>query len=373
MAGNILGGILSKLTPPPFVQDPNYAGVEYRWRFLVFRPDMLKEELRPEMLLVPAVLLYILTVLWGKSINTARAQTWYKTHLPLLTAQFSSPTAGGLTADGFSDFFNFSTGRRYVARLHTTFALRPRHDLLQLAFQFLWSLQDLAYRPTDTLELDFTLGPDANTAPECVFAVVAKDQLATVKDVRWDLTFARTAENSALPPSFSVMSEYADVTDQVLEKLGLAKMLAAHPEVLPYLRSLSITDQPRARPALPLPAAKREKHIILSLSVPAPQDAEKTLAFITDLFGLIDGLGQGKLALRAETKVKLKKAREDVDKLIKEDAERDDKEDAAAEKLAAKKKAEEERISKLSAAEQKKLIDRENKRALKKSQKKANK
>lgn len=39
MAGNVLTGILSKLTPPPFVQDPNYAGVEYRYRFLVFRPD----------------------------------------------------------------------------------------------------------------------------------------------------------------------------------------------------------------------------------------------------------------------------------------------------------------------------------------------
>jgi hypothetical protein len=73
----------------------------------------------------------------------------------------------------------------------------------------------------------------------------------------------------------------------------------------------------------------------------------------------------------------LKRTREDVDKLIKEDSEKDKKDEVcvflptyyldwwnwfvsvpwqlAAEKLAAKKRAEEERISKLSAAEQKKV------------------
>ncbi|KZP17273.1 DUF1682-domain-containing protein [Athelia psychrophila] len=371
MAGNVLTGILSKLTPPPFVQDPNYAGVEYRYRFLVFRPDVLKQELRPETVLIPLVLVYAAFILWGKAVNAARAKTWFKVHEPLLAAQFSAPSAGGLTADGYSDFFNFSTGRRYVARLHTTFALRPRHDLLQLAFQLLWALQDLAYRPADTLELDFTLGPDAAAAPDCVFAVVAKDQLKTATDDRWDLSFARTSEHAALPAGFSVMSEVADATEQVLERLGLARLLAAHPAALPYLRSLSITDQPRARPARPLPAAKRERHVILALTAPPPQHAAATLPFVAALFALVDGLGQGRVALRPETRVKLRKAREDVDRLIKEEAEKDDREDAAAAKLEAKRKAEDERKSKLSAGEQKKLIEREQKRAMKKSQKKA--
>jgi hypothetical protein len=45
---------------------------------------------------------------------------------------------------------------------------------------------DLQYRPTDSLELDFTLAPGILQS-DFVFAVVAKDQLVTIKDNRWDL------------------------------------------------------------------------------------------------------------------------------------------------------------------------------------------
>ena len=62
-----------------------------------------------------------------------------------------------------------------------------------------------------------------------------------------------------------------------------------------------------------------------------------------------------------------------MDTLIKEENERDSKEDAAAEKLAAKRKKEDERMSKLSASEQKKVLERERKRAIKKSQGKVQK
>ena len=96
-----------------------------------------------------------------------------------------------------------------------------------------------------------------------------------------------------------------------------------------------------------------------------------TLQFVEALFPFLDSLS--KVNLRPDTKVKLKKVREDVDKLIKEENERDSKEDAAAEKLAAKKKKEEERMSKLSASEQKKVLERERKRAIKKSQGKVQK
>lgn len=122
-------------------------------------------------------------------------------------------------------------------------------------------------------------------------------------------------------------TEFADVTEQVLDKLALAKLLSAHPTILPYFRSLSLTDQPRERPALPLPAAAREKHLILTLAAPPPTAAADTLPFITALFPFVDALTQGKITLRPETKLKLRKAREDVDKLIKEDAEKEQKED----------------------------------------------
>lgn len=81
-----------------------------------------------------------------------------------------------------------------------------------------------------------------------------------------------------------------------------------------------------------------------------------------------------KVHLRPETKTKLRKIREDLDKELKADAEKDKKEEvcvylknndftdlsykleqAVQDRKAAKKRAEEERISKLSAAEQRKV------------------
>jgi hypothetical protein len=103
-----------------------------------------------------------------------------------LAAQFSRPTNGGLTQDGYSDFFNFSTGRRVVASLHTVFTLRPRHDPFQAIFQLLYSFYDLSYEPSDVVTLDFKLHANTN-APEGVFAVVRKGELRTIKRERWDL------------------------------------------------------------------------------------------------------------------------------------------------------------------------------------------
>ena len=110
----------------------------------------------------------------------------FQAHISLLTTQFSRPTSDGLTSDGYSDFFNFSTGRRNIASLHSVFSLRPRHDLCQWAFQVLWTLVDLQYRPVDRLELDIKLGDD-HPLSDFVWAAVKKDELSTVKSDRWDL------------------------------------------------------------------------------------------------------------------------------------------------------------------------------------------
>ena len=94
------------------------------------------------------------------------------------------------SADGNSDFFSFSTGRRAVKSLHTTFTLRPRHDLFQLVYQFVRGLIELDYKVYDSVELEFTFREpaDKDTAvPGCVWAVVAKDEMKQMRTDRWDL------------------------------------------------------------------------------------------------------------------------------------------------------------------------------------------
>ncbi|KAJ7228668.1 hypothetical protein GGX14DRAFT_414179 [Mycena pura] len=368
---------LASLTPPPVVNPDEYDGLElFRWRFFVFRPALFKKEA----FFLAGALFYLAFFFYGRWFNARKATKWLEAHLSVLESQFSKPQVSffliiqvrilstgpekNWIQDGYSDFFNFSTGRRNVASLHTVFALRPRHDLLQMTFQTLRTFVDLQYRPQDDLQLDFRLLPGA-VPYDFVWGVVSKDELLFVKNNRWDLTFTRTTENPGVPSRFSVMSEFADVTDGVLKAFPLAKILEDS-KLAPYIRSLTITDQPRDRPTKPV---QPQKHVILSLNVPPASQTAATVDIVAAIFPFIDSLS--KVAIRPETKTKLKKIREGTASDIKKEAERDKKEqeaEALEDKKAAKRKAEEERVAKLSAAEQQKILERERKRSIRKSQ-----
>jgi len=303
----------------------------------------------------------------GSFSNKKLASKWLGAHFPIYEQQFSKTDTkfGRLTADGYSDFFSFCTGRRNIASLHTVFTFRPRHDFFQYVSQLGRQLMDLNYRPKDELQLDFTLAPGV-LPHDFVFAIVSKDELVTIRDTRWDLTLTKTTDNPNVPPTFSVMSEFADVTENILKLLG---PLLNDEKIRPYFRSFSITDQPRDRSSGPVPANEREKHVILSLEIPPSSRCDDTTAFVAGLFPFIDSLS--KVHLRPETKAKLKKFREELDKELKADAEKEKKEEAeqaVQDRNTAKKRAEEERISKLSAAEQRKYLEKEKKKALRKSQ-----
>ena len=171
-------------------------------------------------------------------------------------------------------------------------------------------------------------------------------------------------------------AEFADITENLLKQhgpLSLAKTLA-DPALLPYFRSLSLTDQPRTRPAAPLPATERKRRLILALALPPASDAQATVPLVAAAFQLLDvvagtggwGVGRGAggrgpaglaQSLRPETRTKLRATREKLEKELREEASRDQREEEEEKRAAAKKKAEEERLSKLSAAEQKKVRD----------------
>ncbi|KXN89572.1 Coiled-coil domain-containing protein 47 [Leucoagaricus sp. SymC.cos] len=355
--------LLQGLTPPPVNIPEEYDGLQWRWKMFVFRPAYF----RNEVFLAGILVLYVIFWWFGSSRNRRVANKWLDAHYSIYKQQFSKTETklGRLSADGYSDYFSFCTGRRNIASLHTVFTFRPRHDLFQFIFQLGRQIMDLQYRPSDVLELDFTLAPGLLPS-DFVFAVVAKDELVTIKDNRWDLTLTKTTDNPGIPATFSVMSEFADVTDNILKLLG---QLIHDEKIRPYFRSLSVTDQPRDRPNGPLLADEREKHVILSLTVPPTSRVNDTIAFVTGLFPFIDSLN--KVHVRPETKAKLRKVREELDKELKADAEKSKKEEmeqAVQDRKAAKKRSEEDRISKLSAAEQRKYLEKEKKKAMRRSQ-----
>ena len=102
------------------------------------------------------------------------------------------------------------------------------------------------------------------------------------------------------------------------------------PKILPYFISLSITDQPAERPTRPSLPEEREKHVIVKLSVPSDSQVEDTKKFVASLFQFVDVVGT-KLgsALRPDTKNKLRKVREELDKQLKIEAAKEEKEEVS--------------------------------------------
>ncbi|KAG8966931.1 hypothetical protein FRC03_011002 [Tulasnella sp. 419] len=368
MAKVATGNILSLLSPSPAQFQPvEYDGLEYRWGNFVVRPATFKFE---GMILGLAFLYYLLSYV-GASINKRKVTAWVKAHSGLYESQFAySGVSQGANADGSTDYFLYSTGRKGVAYLHTIFAMLPRHDLAQVLFQFAQSLIYLEYAPKDDITLDFTLAPSVTpTAQGFVWGIVHKNEITTMRKNRWDLLFfTKQSENAALPHNAVVMSESADLTDLVLKSPAGAAVasLLSKPEINKHFRGLIISDQPGARPTNgPVPAEKKERHVYLSLTGGSESEMKDTEPLVRAIFNLVDFL-VAKPAMRPDTAKKLAKTRDELDAtLLKESKEptAEEKEEAEEAKRAAKRKAEEEKFNAMTPAQQRKYEEKERKRS----------
>ena len=125
-------------------------------------------------------------------------------------------------------------------------------------------------------------------------------------------------------------TEFADIAETIFRDFGnfsLIKVLNG-PKVLPYIISLSITDQPTERPTLPLLPEEREKHVIVMFSVPSGSRVNDTKEFVTSIFQLVDIIGtKFSGSLRPDTKSKLRKIREDLDNQLRAEAAKEKKEE----------------------------------------------
>ncbi len=94
-----------------------YGGFELRWKRFVFRPG----EFQKEGILIALVILYLINYFIGKRTNSTRAYAWINAHTALYASQFSTPySSNEVIADGPTDLFGFSTGRRGLHYLHVS-------------------------------------------------------------------------------------------------------------------------------------------------------------------------------------------------------------------------------------------------------------
>lgn len=243
MSSGLLGRFTRSLQPPPLSLD--YEGTEYRWGNLVFRPAEFYAEG-----LALGVVGFILAIYFiGKKLNQDRAGVVWKTFDAKFSNQFKAMSplpSQPRTSNSPSTWLHYLTGRRSLISLHVIINLVPRYNIVQLVQDFVWSIIDPTVTFEDQVEFDFTLGVGDNGKTDegpGVWAVVAKSGvLPKVRKERWDATFTKTVENSALPLSHILLTESADSTDYILNAPNIGLLEALNHEITgPLLKSLIVS------------------------------------------------------------------------------------------------------------------------------------
>lgn len=207
----------------------------------------------------------------------------------------------------------------------------------------------------------------------------------------WQGVFTKITDTIQVHPSVQIMTEAAGINQMILTSGAIPSLLESlrNEDALRDFKSLIITDQPSSKPDTyelkqPVPSLlTRTRHIQLTLKLPPTSRAAATSSIVQAAFELVDALGylSGSIEgsslpanhparlflLQSETYKKLRHARKDWDERLEKERTAEKVAELEEAKRAEKKRLEDERISKLSASEQQKLLEKERKRAMRKT------
>lgn len=269
-------------TPTPMGSDAPPAAatpaVASRWYEVHKRHSIT--EFKLEGMILGVLLVLVVLHLIGAQLNRKRAKAWAKANTPVLKREFASVGFSGQpTMDGIADdttgvlkekslfqFASYATGRQNVAFVDLDLALvkrfNPMNTLIEAVLSFFWESMPAPRDVMEAVLYPFD-GKEALTVPGVpgaqelhgreaakskfdgfVWAIVAKERMRELRDERYDLSITFTKDNNKLPNWVSVMSESAEITEQLLTP-ELAKAVAAAGDAFEYL---IISDQPVEKP-----------------------------------------------------------------------------------------------------------------------------
>jgi len=348
-----------------------------------------------ELAIIPILLVIILVNLWGAKANRSRAKDWAKTYLPLLSAEFASVGFGKTRRQpsledpelfkekSKNEFQTYCTGRQNIATLDIKLSLYKRYN------PFLWAGEvalsfffESFVAPVETMEAMATCfdGKEKSLVPAqaqgqglavggssaydgFVWAIVHKDKMRALREERYDVSLTTTKDHPKLPAWTTVMSESSEITDALLTPELIKAVVDAGDD----LEALIISDQPVDAPRK-LNDTLAPKRISLATRLPSSTSPTPSALF-TYFLRLPDILVQT-AHFRPEAMRKVRATRDDEIRKIRK-ADEDEKAEErrnVSEKL--KKEERERKLSGLSAADQKKFLEKEKDKQQRKQQKK---
>ena len=251
-------------------------------------------DFKQEGVILGFILVLVAIHLFGTSLNRKKAKSWINAYAPVLQKEFAlvgfggrkAPTADGVESEGLAkalvndtlelpedllkekslqEYSTYATGRTNIAFLDSNLTLLKRYSPISMVFEYGLSLffesMSAPVERIETIIYPFD-GREALTVPGAtpgthelrkdtkssydnfVWAVVNKDTMRQLREVRYDVSITTTKDSAKLPIWSTVMSESAEVTDFLLTpELITAVEIAGE-----LLEHLIITDQPIDQP-----------------------------------------------------------------------------------------------------------------------------
>ena len=359
-----------------------------------------------EMVILPILLVVVLVNVWGTRANRYRARQWASTYLPMLESEFavvgfgkskSSPSMDGAQDGGVAkaiagstevpeevlkeknknEYITYCTGRQNVAWLDVKISLYKRYNPFtwvgELVLSFFF---DSIAAPTERIEATmYTFdgkekqlingqggqGNRDSTYDGFVFAIVHKDKMKDLRDLRYDISLTATKDHPKLPDWATVMSESAEVTEAML----IPDLIKAVTDAGEDLEALIVSDQPIDAPKT-LDDTVPRKRVALAMRLnPKPASTSLFAAFLR----LPDHL-VSTAHFRPEAMRKIKATRDEEQRKIRKVGEEEKAEERRTQGDKLKKEERDRKLNRMSAAEQKKFLEKEKETEQRKGQKK---
>ncbi|KAL9944330.1 hypothetical protein ACHAQF_003955 [Verticillium nonalfalfae] len=357
-------------------------------------------EFRLEGIVISIGLVIFIVHLIGSRLNRSKSKAWARAHAPALKSEFASvgfsgqstvesdPQAieGVLKEKSLFEYAAYGTGRQNVAFVDVTLTLikrfNPMISLGETLFNFFWDSVDAPRDIMDAVIYPFD-GKETLTVPQVpgthelrskdskssydgfVWAIVAKGRMKQLREERYDLSITFTKDHSKLPNWATVMTESAEITEQLLTpEIIQAVELAG--DAFDYL---IVSDQPIDKPRTLEEATTGRKRIFLRYTIPSNNDFSTVTPLFTQFLQLPDSL-VAKAKFRPEILRKVNRVREEAVAQLKKEADAVVAEERNAERERVKKVKRDQELAGLDAKQQKRYLEKEREKETRKAAKK---
>ncbi|KAH7023565.1 hypothetical protein EDB80DRAFT_697940 [Ilyonectria destructans] len=349
-------------------------------------------------IMVMASIVFFFHILGARS-NRSKAKSWIRANASVLKSEFALVGFGGVaTMDSdikpdtlikeksLFEFATYATGRQNTAFMDVKLTLTKKFNPIVNIFEAgLGYFMESFPVPQDVMEaITYPFdGKENLTVPGIpgsaevrakdpkssydgfVWAIVNKDNMQKAREERYDLSLTFTKDNSKLPVWTTVMSESAEITEALLTP-ELADAVKSAGDLLEYL---IISDQPIEKPAT-IEETTPRKRLFLKYRLPSGSDYDALLPLFTYFLQVPDFLVKA-AHFRPEVLKKVRNTREGMISEIKKATEDERNEERLVEKEKARKAKRDAELKGLDAKAQKKYLDKEREKEMRKSQKKS--